>query len=497
MPETDDISLLREFAEADSEPAFTELVSRHLNLVYSAALRSTGNPHAAQEISQAVFILLARKAKGFSAKVVLSGWLYQTTRLTAANWLRGEIRRQKREEEAYMQSTLNEPAPETWPQIAPLLEDAMGRLGQRDRDAIVLRYFENKSLVEVGAAIGASEDAAKMRVNRALEKLRNIFAKHGADLTTAAGIAEAISANSVHTAPVGLVKTISAVAIAKGAAASASTLTLVKGAATIMAWSTKTTIVAGAAALLAISTATVAVKTIYFPAIKDVYFQPNYSHLQSLPRGLFVLRPTHFNTPTNGLDYSAEDSSPSGEHVTLFMGRHRSFEQVINKAYGGSPAYTVYPADLPKGNFDYLCTILDSRAGEHLQTAIKRKLGYTASWQQRDTDVFLLQVKTADPPSLKASNPANRPSVRPNSRDQLIFQNWPSSGLAYEIERTANVPVVDKTGLAGTFDFTLDCSQADLAGRDWNTVNRALGELGLELVPTNMPMNVLVVEKAK
>jgi RNA polymerase sigma factor (sigma-70 family) len=233
MPELDDIALLKQFAENDSEPAFAGLVSRHVNLVYSTALRSAGNAHAAQEISQAVFIILARKAKSMGAKTVLSGWLYQTTRLTAANYLRAEIRRQNREQEAYMQSILNEPESEAWRQIAPVLDDAISKLGVRDRDAIVLRFFENKNLREVGAALGASEDAAKMRVNRALEKLRKFFTKRGATFS-AAIIATAVSANSVHAAPAGL--SVSTVAAIKGSAVSVSTMTLVKGTLKIMTY---------------------------------------------------------------------------------------------------------------------------------------------------------------------------------------------------------------------------------------------------------------------
>src|ERR1043165_5718757 len=122
MSEPDDHQLLAEFARASSETAFTALVQRHVNLVYSTALRSVGNAHAAEEISQAVFIILAQKAGKLSPRVVISGWLYQTTRLTTANFLRGEIRRQKREQEAYMQSTLNESNADAWPQIAPLLD---------------------------------------------------------------------------------------------------------------------------------------------------------------------------------------------------------------------------------------------------------------------------------------------------------------------------------------------------------------------------------------
>ena len=195
MQELDDIALLKQFAENGSEPAFAEIVSRHVNLVYSAALRKVGDAHAAQEISQAVFIILARKAQSLGAKTILSGWLHQTTRLTAANFLRGEIRRQKREQEAFMRSTLNEDINETWRQIAPVLDDAISKLGAKDRDAIVLRYFENKSLVEVGAAMGTGEDAAKMRVSRALEKLRKIFSKRGVRLS-AALIAGAVSAKN-------------------------------------------------------------------------------------------------------------------------------------------------------------------------------------------------------------------------------------------------------------------------------------------------------------
>jgi len=258
MSELDDHQLLAEFARENSEAAFAALVQRHVNLVYSVALQSVGNVHAAEEITQAVFIILARKAKSFSRKTILSGWLYQTTRLTAANFLRGEIRRQNREQEAYMQSALNEPEPDIWPQIAPLLDDALAKLGGKDRDAIVLRFFENKNLREVGTALGASEDAAKMRVNRALEKLRNIFHKRGVTLTSAA-IAGTVSANSVQAAPVGLAATISATAV-KSSAVAASTLTLVKGALKIMAWTkAKTAIVTAAVVVLAAAHSTAVV----------------------------------------------------------------------------------------------------------------------------------------------------------------------------------------------------------------------------------------------
>lgn len=134
------MDLLRDYARNGSEEAFAELVQRHIALVYSAALRHVGNAAQAEEITQAVFIILARKAAGLRPATILEGWLYETTRLTSLSFLRGERRRQFREQEAYMQSTLQESADESlWNQLAPLLDEAMSRLGKKDRDAVVLQ----------------------------------------------------------------------------------------------------------------------------------------------------------------------------------------------------------------------------------------------------------------------------------------------------------------------------------------------------------------------
>jgi RNA polymerase sigma factor (sigma-70 family) len=230
MPD-DDLRLLREYAQCDSEEAFAALVSRYVNLVYSVALRQAQDRHLAEEITQAVFIILARKAGALGNQTILSGWLCRTARNVSANALTIQRRRQQREQEAHMQSVLNESEPthdDAWKQISALLDGAMEHLGQKDHDALVLRFFQGRNFKDVGAALGASEDAAKMRVNRALEKLRKFFIKRGVGLPTAI-IAMAISANSVQAAPVTLMKPAIAVAIAKGAAAGGSTLLLVKG----------------------------------------------------------------------------------------------------------------------------------------------------------------------------------------------------------------------------------------------------------------------------
>jgi RNA polymerase sigma factor (sigma-70 family) len=254
MTELDDQELLARYARDESETAFAALVARYVNLVYSAGLRFTDNPHHAEEITQAVFVILARKAGGLRRGTVLSGWLYQTARLTAANFVKGEIRRQRREQEAYMQSTLTEPEPAAWEQFAPLLDEAMGRLGETDRNAIVLRFFENKTARQVAAALKLNEAAAHKRVSRALEKLHRYFSKRGVSSTTAI-IAGAISAHSVQAAPVALAKSVTAIAVSKGAAASGSTLTLIKGALKIMAWTkAKTAIVIVGVSLATVTT---------------------------------------------------------------------------------------------------------------------------------------------------------------------------------------------------------------------------------------------------
>jgi len=251
MQDLDDIALLREYVERGSEEAFATLVTRHVNKVYSVALRHTRNPLQAEEITQAVFVILARKSRHFGKRVILSGWLYQAARLTSVTFTRSEIRRARREEEAQMQTVLNQNESDAWTQIAPLLDAAMANLNETDRHAVVLRFFDGKSMREVGAALGADEDTARKRVNRAVEKLQGFFIKRGITSTTAV-IVGAISANSVQVAPAALAKTAAAAALTKGSAASGSTLTLIKGALKVMAWSNaKTALVVSVGILLA------------------------------------------------------------------------------------------------------------------------------------------------------------------------------------------------------------------------------------------------------
>ncbi len=215
-----DYELLRDHARNGSQAAFTQLVERHLGLVYSAARRQVGDAHLAEDISQQVFTLLARKAGRLGADTVLSAWLYRTARHLASETVRREVRRQRREQLAA--ETMNLSTPDAaWRQIEPLLDEAMAGLSRGDHDAIVLRYFENKSLKEVAATLGTSEDAAQKRVARALDKLRAKFTRRGVTLSASA-LAAAIAGGAVHAAPAGLAHSIATAALA-GAAATAAT----------------------------------------------------------------------------------------------------------------------------------------------------------------------------------------------------------------------------------------------------------------------------------
>jgi RNA polymerase sigma factor (sigma-70 family) len=158
-PAMDDAKLLEEFAANQSEEAFRILVDRHVSLVYHAALRKVGNPSLAEDVTQTVFIILARKAKRLSKTTILSGWLYRTTCFTASKAVRTEFRRRQREQDAVQLQI--DSSDSTWTQLSPVLEESMSRLREADQTIVLLRFFENKDLKEVGRILGISEDTAE------------------------------------------------------------------------------------------------------------------------------------------------------------------------------------------------------------------------------------------------------------------------------------------------------------------------------------------------
>jgi len=216
-----DAQLLHDYAANGSEAAFRELVARHTDFVYSAALRQVESSATACDLAQSVFTDLARKAPqiaaGNAASASLAGWLHRSTRFAALNHLRDTRRRLTHERQA-MEQLLTDSAPAVdWEQVRPVLDEALDRLPDDDREALLLRYFQNQDLRSVGQTLGVSDDAAQKRVSRAVERLREFFAKRGVTVG-AGGLAAVIAANAVQAAPAGLALTISTAAALGGPA---------------------------------------------------------------------------------------------------------------------------------------------------------------------------------------------------------------------------------------------------------------------------------------
>jgi RNA polymerase sigma factor (sigma-70 family) len=244
----DDLRLLHAYAEEGSDDAFARVVARNIDLVYSAARRQVTDPHVAEDVTQTVFILLARKSRQAATGRSLTAWLLAATRYVVADARKRQTRRTQHEMTAgelkAKQLQQGQPPQGPDPDVLPLLDDALGRLTPPDRDAVHMRFFEGLSFKQIGAALGATEHAATMRVSRALEKLREDFASRG--VTVASAALATTLAHAVQAAPAGLDAAVTTAALAQiGASGAAATTT----AATVVA-ATKLKLLAFAAALV-------------------------------------------------------------------------------------------------------------------------------------------------------------------------------------------------------------------------------------------------------
>jgi RNA polymerase sigma factor (sigma-70 family) len=509
MAEMEDSELLAAYSGRGAEAAFTTLTQRYVRLVYSAALRQVRDPHLAEEVTQVVFVLLARKAHSFRKGVILSAWLLRATRFTSTNLLVSQYRRIRREQQAVQMQTTST-GDSSWEQIAPLLDEAMSRLGDKDRNALALRFFEQKSLEEVGVALGIDTGTAQKRVWRAVDKLRQYFANHGAAYS-AATIAAALSAHTIHGAPSGLAATVAASGALKGAAATSSTATLIKTTLKLMALTkAKTAAVAVVGVLLATATTTITVKEI----------QEHRAY--PWQAGRFDVRVLAKAPPLVAILPSKMSHGAWGNVGSKMMGTGVSAQMVVETAYSDRSSFmparvdgltktvsgfvssdesavspqTVVMAELPPGEYDYIASLPDGNAAG-LQAEVKRKFGVVARHETRETNVLILSVKNANAPGLVPdTNPAGGGSgSRPGG---YSCGNQPLSSLADFLTQYFKTPVVDRTGDARHFDINLKWDETDPQHPNPDALKQALlDQLGLELVPAIEPIEMLVIEKAR
>jgi uncharacterized protein (TIGR03435 family) len=498
MNPMDDWQLLRDYAQRNSEEAFRALVDRYAGLVYHAALRQSGNPQTAEDVAQAVFIALARKAHRLPRGTVLSGWLFRATRFAVANLAREESRRLHREQEAVMMKNMQQPdeTEPVWKQITPLLDDALDRLSAKDREAVLLRYFQDKTHRETARLLGVSEDAAKVRVSRAVEKLRMIFAARGIAVPSAALLA-AFATHGAQAAPAGLTAAIASAAAAKGTVGTTSTITIAKGALKIMAWTkAKSAIVAGAVVLLATGTTTITVTEIAHHREESVWSHITRCDLKQMDSAppTVSIRPTRYNSQVAGA------AGSFGKILAL----HQPFDVLLARAYDVSPCRILSLTPLPQGDFDFIANV-PQRQKEALQELIGQQFGITARQETRETDVLLLTVKRRGAPGLKPTSAKAGNSFSSDQVGHWRRTDGPIDYLIYDLQYYLQVPIIDRTGLTGRFDVDLawdDEKKWDDTGH-YSFTNPdglkqvLLDQLGLELVPSREPTEMLVVEKAR
>ena len=347
---------MAEFNARRSEEAFAALVRQHVNLVFATALRQVGDAGAAEEITQNVFVALAQAAGKLGSHPTIAGWLHQTALNKSREWLRAELRRRRREQVAVNLETARAEGDSMWSPLVPLLDEALLKLREPDRQAVILHFMEGRTFQEVGSALGVGEDAARKRVNRCLDQLTDFFRRRGFAVPALAAGAPLFALSS-HAAPAGLAAAATTAGLAAAPApAATSTLSLVKGALKIMAWTkAKTAAAVGVAAILtATSTTVVGIKLAearHATSNTTMILSPTLENLTAdiQPDGTIryqaTVEETNVSSRTTGIDYLNSGATETVSRITDEAGRPMKF---IRRP-GSNACLLTLPRPVPPG----------------------------------------------------------------------------------------------------------------------------------------------------
>lgn len=480
----DDHACLRAFAETGSEEAFRALVDRHIRLVYSVARQTAHDPRLAEEVTQSVFLVLARKAGSVRRVRVLSSWLYRVTHLTALQAVRQECRRREREEK-FAQMDHTSPA-EAWEQLAPHLGELMSELGEPDRAALVLRFLESKSFKEVALAMDASEDAARMRVQRALDKLRGLFAKRGV-LVPATLLAATLSAHATQAVPAGLAASAASAALLPPA--TAGSWAILKGGLELMASSKTVIATATMVTLILAGTAALVVKRQSLIVIDDdtasrVIASLSGNELDKAPPMIFLKA-----VP------ASERAGLVGTAAERMMGKSVGLKSVAAWAYAITPARITGPATLTNQNYDFLVS-LPTNQREALKSLIAEKTRLTGRRETREEEVYVLRKAGGPTTGLRIARMAG-PRRSQMRQDSYLGANVSMSSLAEALENRLGRPVLDETGLTGQYDLEFSWGEEmEPEQTRASLIDSLKAQAGLTLTGDKRAVEMLVMEPA-
>jgi uncharacterized protein (TIGR03435 family) len=516
---TSDQELLRAYARENSHAAFGAIVDRHARWMFASAFRQLGDRQLAEDATQAVFVLLAQKAGKMAEPQKLSGWLFRALGYTVKTLRRAGRRRRLHEQQAASERSIVQETDPDISELAARLDVAVAGLAGRDRTAILLRFYQERSFGQIAEALGISEAAARKRVLRGTVRLRKLLMSrlNGAEVVAALSAA---AATGVDSAPGALAQSAARVALAHqaGVGISSSVLTASKGTAYLMAASTKIKILAIGLIVFCLAVPTSVLVYRYSPDLFSFAAPSDASpaaagdssaqdavdtdpddfwrvqNLSSYQVGIFPPRvkilPTKF-------PLSAKTRlTGAAPGVGKFVGIGVTVRAIVAIAYKANRQQVIFESAEPTLKYDFISTLAQG-SSEALQGELKTRLGLVGRWENRTVDALLMRVRNPGARGLHKPTPGGEFVFEVNDAvGQMRWDDQPLSRAPELLDFELNMPVIDQTGLTQHFSVDVDWEEVGDRDPDHDALKKAVLEnLGIELVPSREPVEVLVVGK--